>query len=392
MSDISLPAASAQTKTRIPWIDVARGAAMIAIVLGHTLLEGDIHTYLFSFHVPLFFVLSGLVFHVRSGETFLEFLARKAKALLIPYFFFGLTVWLIFIFLGNVAASRLGLQLASDSPLDYLIKGLLYGNGRDGFLKFNEPLWFLPALFVAECALYGLNKLLDLIPKRGRMVAFAGFTAISLIIFWLFNGIQEQGVMPLPFSAECAVSLLPFMICGWWFGSYFKTRMQKTALPAEDTNSHQPAQDAEDSQPRNPSFTFALALAAFALIAGGWTLSLTNRVVDYKTSLYGDIGIFFAAAVLSIVGWLLICYLIYENPLLEYIGKNTMSILCIHKLPILACQIAPTPLKELLAAQNLVAGLAVTAFAIAVSLGVGYILQKIYPPLVGKPAKSRRTF
>lgn len=47
--------------TRLLWADIFKGLGIIAVVLGH-IYEGLVHHFIFSFHMPLFFL---------SGATFL---------------------------------------------------------------------------------------------------------------------------------------------------------------------------------------------------------------------------------------------------------------------------------------------------------------------------------
>lgn len=46
---------------RIEEIDVAKGLGIIMTILGHNLDNEYINTFIYSFHMPLFFVLTGLV-------------------------------------------------------------------------------------------------------------------------------------------------------------------------------------------------------------------------------------------------------------------------------------------------------------------------------------------
>ena len=56
---------------RIDWIDSLRGVAMIAIILGHPSDNpGWLTALCYSFHVPLFFMISGALFHPEKCETF----------------------------------------------------------------------------------------------------------------------------------------------------------------------------------------------------------------------------------------------------------------------------------------------------------------------------------
>lgn len=43
------------TKERILWIDVAKGIAIVLMIIGHTVQFGNpIRNFIFSFHMPLF--------------------------------------------------------------------------------------------------------------------------------------------------------------------------------------------------------------------------------------------------------------------------------------------------------------------------------------------------
>ena len=74
-------------KERIAWIDIAKAIAIFFIVLGHQLPSGPLCGYLYSFHVPLFFFLSGLTFNTAKEPK--KFFREKAKRILIPYFIFS---------------------------------------------------------------------------------------------------------------------------------------------------------------------------------------------------------------------------------------------------------------------------------------------------------------
>lgn len=48
--------------TRKRWIDVARGIAILLVLIGHAGVAPKFNQYILSFHMPLFFFLSGMVF------------------------------------------------------------------------------------------------------------------------------------------------------------------------------------------------------------------------------------------------------------------------------------------------------------------------------------------
>lgn len=93
--------------TRIEWIDSTRGIAILLVVVGHV-VGGYTGNYgmpkyqriidmvvdiIYTFHMPLFFMISGFVFGLKkynwSKDNYATYINKKAKALLIPYFLFS---------------------------------------------------------------------------------------------------------------------------------------------------------------------------------------------------------------------------------------------------------------------------------------------------------------
>ena len=78
-----------QTK-RITWVDMAKGYGMIAVLIGHLVQGSMLGNFVYSFHLPLFFFLSGYLFH--ADMDFISFLKKKARSILIPYFSLGIFI------------------------------------------------------------------------------------------------------------------------------------------------------------------------------------------------------------------------------------------------------------------------------------------------------------
>jgi fucose 4-O-acetylase-like acetyltransferase len=55
---------------RHEWVDAARGIGIIAVVIGHVWTRGVAHNITYSFHMPLFFLLSGYLFRPKPPITF----------------------------------------------------------------------------------------------------------------------------------------------------------------------------------------------------------------------------------------------------------------------------------------------------------------------------------
>lgn len=79
-------------KERDLTIDIAKGICIYLVVLGHCHNAGLIRHYIYLFHMPFFFFVSGFFFNRKDG--FIKFLKAKFKRLLIPfcvYWLFSIT-------------------------------------------------------------------------------------------------------------------------------------------------------------------------------------------------------------------------------------------------------------------------------------------------------------
>jgi fucose 4-O-acetylase-like acetyltransferase len=68
---------------RLPWIDTLKGIAISLVVLGHAMNTGPFRNWIYLFHIPLFFLLSGYLHKPVSNLG--VYARRKAKHLLLPY-------------------------------------------------------------------------------------------------------------------------------------------------------------------------------------------------------------------------------------------------------------------------------------------------------------------
>ena len=67
------------------WIDIAKGIGIILVVIGHTIGSQRVNDIIYTFHMPLFFILSGyLLKDIYSIQDFKRNLINKSKRLLIP--------------------------------------------------------------------------------------------------------------------------------------------------------------------------------------------------------------------------------------------------------------------------------------------------------------------
>ena len=75
------------------FIDVAKGIGIIMTIIGHNVFEGYVKTFIYSFHMPLFFVLAGLVMEKKEGSV--KTLICEEGKLIRAYFFWSF-IYIIF--------------------------------------------------------------------------------------------------------------------------------------------------------------------------------------------------------------------------------------------------------------------------------------------------------
>lgn len=123
---------------RIEYIDVAKGIAIILVILSHMWIP-SITQILFSFHMPVFFVISG--YFLNDKKPIHMFALSRIRQLMVPFF-----ITAAFIFLYRCYT----LHIENDFSL--LMAGkqfakILYGRANPDSVG---AIWFLPALCVAS--------------------------------------------------------------------------------------------------------------------------------------------------------------------------------------------------------------------------------------------------
>lgn len=171
---------------RIAWIDNLRGFAMLLILLGHSYPPHDLKMLIYSFHVPLFFFLSGYLYKERNV---VDVIKHKTKTLLKPYFITAL-ISLPFGFI---------IYKLIEKNLTALFYNFFYLNGSVGW---NAPIWFLIVLFWVEVGFACLSKIKTSSWFTLALTIIAGYVLYIKHIF-------------LPFGLSIAIWELPFYELGY---------------------------------------------------------------------------------------------------------------------------------------------------------------------------------
>lgn len=158
---------------RVEWVDIAKLIGMFAIYLGHFgTAAGLSYPFVFSFHVPLFFFISGCVSNYERDCSVKEYLLKKFKRILIPFYGFASLSIIINVVLNDADLGDI------KQWLWLVIKGCI----RNTF--FASGLWFLSCLFVMEIVF--------------KLIKLTRFKVLMMIMSALLLFLAEFVLQPRP--------------------------------------------------------------------------------------------------------------------------------------------------------------------------------------------------
>lgn len=180
-------------------IDILKGIGMLTVVANHSNFGHMFSIFVSSFHMQLFFFISGLLF-VSGKYSFKDFARKRIRGLLIPYVFFALLT-IVFVVSINLFSKAEVFEYKS------IFLGIIWSN--QGIFPITGALWFLQALFIVECLYFVLDK-----------INIKYFHLITSLLFALFALILAKFELKLPFSMDSAFGAFAF----YGFGHYLSKK------------------------------------------------------------------------------------------------------------------------------------------------------------------------
>lgn len=275
------------TKKRVDWVDVAKGLGLISVVLGHLKIP-YLATWIYTFHMPLFFFLSGFVF---SGEkyNFKEYFIKKVKSLIVPYFCLGLIIFLVWC--GIYAVQ-------SKEPIEYLI--MLWN-----FIKQEHfwTVWFLTCLFLVEIIYFLINRFLN---KFKGLSSLISLTLCIMAFVW-----YRLGGGGLPWNLDVALVAQLFFHLGYIFKK--NQRMQNFLLSGKILK----------------TILLCFIFLTLNVVAGFVCIKVSGQSLDMSIGMYGNEILTLISAISGILFVIIISNKMPLKPL-KYLGQNTMLIFAWH--------------------------------------------------------------
>jgi acyltransferase len=344
------------SEQRFVWADWARALGIFLVILGHFPLQNNsVMVFIFSFHMPLFFILSG--YFEKGNDSLRKSLARNSRVLLVPYLFLYLTSYLWWLIAVYPRHPERYLQGSAEGWLLKPLLGCLLGNGVDTRISYavNVPLWFLVSLFWVRILFAVGMRVSRGNPRR----------AIALLALPLTAGlaIGLTGVHP-PFSIGGAIMALPFYLLGYL--------LKKIGYPRPATI-------------RGPWIHMVSFVSLGALTA--W-LSGLNGIVDMRSYYFGNSpALFYVAGIAGSFATFSLCRLLdsFRVRGIEFISANTLVILGLHEICIsIALKIYGVVLNGKPDSLGTGAALWTSVIVLAMCIPGILIIRKYFPFILGK--------
>jgi len=274
-------------QSRVSWIDMAKGYGTILVILAH-IGSGLGRLWIYTFHMPLFFFLSGYVFSTKY--EFREFVGKKVKTLIVPYFCLGIPMVLYETFVTQgVKADTLGVFFG-------LVWDLIWQRRL-------WTLWYIGVLFFLNILFYFLVK------KFKNERALGMISVVGPILGLIYYGL---GGGYLPWNIDVCVMALPFFYAGYFMKNHavriegaLNTKWKKGAL--------------------------FVSMLALNLVFGSLSVddSLTGLEMFY--SKYGSNPIFTYIAAFAGIVCMVIVAKAFSCRAICYLGENTMLYYAWHQ-------------------------------------------------------------
>lgn len=295
-----------EQKKRVTYLDMAKGVGIVLMVTGH--LIGSVQTidyktyfepiyqWIASFHMPLFFIISGILLWITKEESrdLCQSIYRKARTLLLPYATFSI----IYIVM-NIYTCIFHPDLLEFSDLG---KFFIYTLTFRGV----SVLWFLPTLFFGKVLFLWCRKRLT----DRQLTLLFGVTGLAVLLispaFHWEDWESSYGMMA--FGALLQTACRSLLSCSFLLAGYRAAGLLQ----------------------KNEKKTAAGFLTGALLAAIGGILCFQNGTVDLNYMVFHNILFYMLCACASSFGVILLCKHTYQSRLLRFYGVNSLVIMATH--------------------------------------------------------------
>lgn len=344
------------TMSRKAYLDYAKGIGAMCVIVGHmTTYPRGIRSAIYTFHIPLFFIITGILFYYRPiSKDFKSYAKGKVKRILLPAFFFELVMY-VWIIIKNF--------IEPGYDLSGLVKRFFGIFLQIVDSDFCGNLWFFPTYFLAVLCMYFVLKL-DKKSYPGLTVVLIGF---SYVLAYILPELY------LPWHIEIVPACMGYMTLGYILaGIYGNVKSNKKI--------------------------YRVDIDLMNIIGGGivWILCylLYGNHYDLYSHTFGNLILDTLMATAGTVVIIIACKYVDRSEMfpkccknvLNFIGQNSMEFYGVHAIMV---GILNTIIRHFISEGVLYSwpGIFISLFSLMVSIVVDSIMICIYKKLYSKIVK-----
>lgn len=277
---------------RVEWIDMIKGFGIILVMLGHATFPDPIKAEIYTFHMPLFFFVSGYVFSIKKYSDFRTFLVHKLKTLILPLMVFSSFITIIYAIVDIMKKISYKNVISNLLLNSFATIFQIRGVGR-------SVLWFIGCMFFCQILFYLILKIFKENNWKILISINSSLFIIGVIYIILIN-------VNLPYSID--VSLIAVLFFG--LGYLLKKHFEKIK-----------------SYFKVKYITIYLIINIIFGLLNFNTISLN---IDMYRNRYGNYCFFLISAISGIFMCISFFKNIKEVPIISYIGKNSLIYYSFH--------------------------------------------------------------
>lgn len=313
---------------------MAKGFGSIFVLLGH--LQGDeffkfskyilpMCEWIFSFHMPLFFIVSGMLMCHRNDiqKDTKTLILKRFKGIMIPYFWFSAFYFSVVVYaliFGSIEATTLYVNL-------WYVLGLFGMN----------VLWFLPALFLGESLFILIMKKSYNNKRRfnGGILAFVIITCLAIIGHFIsyrltlidFDSFALERVHELLLVLLRPLCTIAFIGIGYI--TYKFIFSEESVISIKLDTLFENIKKSPDK-----SFLFIKKIVGFLfgliiIMIGAYFVKI-NHGVDFRSMVFKNIFFYYLCSLCGSFGLIIICKNIPKISIVSFFGVNSLIFMATH--------------------------------------------------------------
>ena len=275
-------------------MDIAKGIGIICVILGHMGID-DVGSIIYSFHMPMFFLISG---YFMKEYSLREVFQKRSRRLLPPYFLTCIMV-IVLDTLKNLISVLLHKKTGNYliCKVFYWLYAMVYGAGTEHIEPFRivpiGAVWFLLALLWASCIVCFAEK------RKYSEIIILGFALV---------GFYSSKIIWLPWSVQAGMTSALFMFVGLQlkrseFFEIARSKVQNCTL-----------------------FVACLVIWINEMCIENFDLSIARN--SFPNGFFDVIGSVCGSICMILISGAIARVQVFH--VLSWFGKNSLIILCVH--------------------------------------------------------------